>query len=471
MEGNSSVFPINMEDFSYCLSSQLALPLTITLISPPTTSLLHLIIQPLSHLKPLTQQLRLILQPHIHVQFPILYSDLPLDTIIVISLLSTIGPRRTGKVGEFSFKVFGKNKTVRTGSYRLNINKCSSDLNETLLGTSKANQSTISPSIQQIISPVSELSKGNLRSNRGSRESLKEGIGEVERLDRLRRKYERNDLPKVDWMDRLIFNNPTSPLNQPLKTSFSIPSEITLKISIFDFPVVYNETTLTKEIIYDPDVNFENAVESKHRKVARSHRTGRLDRELKPNSKYRDELNIILKYPSTRLLTQSEKDLVWKFRFHLSLSEKKALTKFVRCVIWDDKVESKQGLDLMENWVTIDIEDSLELLGPMYNKKVRRFAVEQLSRVEDEELTLYLLQLVQAIKFEEESCLVKLLIERGIDNTLLGNTLYWYLMVETEDKKYGKTFAKVIFDFLSLLIKVLLAFNRRLKMAFSGEII
>ena len=38
----------------------------------------------------------------------------------------------------------------------------------------------------------------------------------------------------------------------------------------------------------------ENLVEAKHRRLVRSHRSGPLDRELKPNAKLRDELSVSL---------------------------------------------------------------------------------------------------------------------------------------------------------------------------------
>ena len=43
----------------------------------------------------------------------------------------------------------------------------------------------------------------------------------------------------------------------------------------------------------------------------------------------------ILKYPPTRALSGDERQLLWKFRFSL-MSEKRALTKFLRCVEWSD---------------------------------------------------------------------------------------------------------------------------------------
>lgn len=45
-------------------------------------------------------------------------------------------------------------------------------------------------------------------------------------------------------------------------------------------------------VVLDPDFQRENPVEAKHRRLVRSHRNGPLDRDLKPNPKIRDELNV-----------------------------------------------------------------------------------------------------------------------------------------------------------------------------------
>ena len=44
--------------------------------------------------------------------------------------------------------------------------------------------------------------------------------------------------------------------------------------------------------VVDPDVAKENPVEDKHRRLVRSHRSSPYDRELKPNAKIRDELDV-----------------------------------------------------------------------------------------------------------------------------------------------------------------------------------
>ncbi|KAG1434614.1 hypothetical protein G6F56_014249 [Rhizopus delemar] len=53
-----------------------------------------------------------------------------------------------------------------------------------------------------------------------------------------------------------------------------------------------HSTDIDYSIVFDPDLHRDNPVEAKHRRLVRSHRSGPLDRDLKPNPKIRDELNV-----------------------------------------------------------------------------------------------------------------------------------------------------------------------------------
>lgn len=118
-------------------------------------------------------------------------------------------------------------------------------------------------------------------------------------------------------------------------------------------------------------------------------------------SSVRDQLHtIVYRYPPTASLTSEEQDLVWKFRFYLS-SHKKALTKFLKCINWETGSEVRQALSLLSQWVPMDVEDALELLSPTFKHPVvRRYAISRLKQAPDDDLVLYLLQLVQALKYE-----------------------------------------------------------------------
>ncbi|KAG0016969.1 Phosphatidylinositol (PI) 3-kinase [Podila clonocystis] len=210
-------------------------------------------------------------------------------------------------------------------------------------------------------------------------------------------------------------------------------------------------------IVADPEISRENPVEAKHRRLVRSHRNSPLDRELKPNPKIRDELAQILRYPPSHSLTAKEKDLLWKFGFYLT-RDKQALTKFLKSVVWSDPMEAKRAVDLLPAWVDIDTDDALELLGSSFeNREVRSYAVAQLRSASDDDLLLFLLQLVQGLKFEhiddnfEESNLAAFLIERSVQNPILGNYFHWYLMVECEDLTQKKMYGKVVFHYQSAM--------------------
>ncbi|CAA0826957.1 Phosphatidylinositol 3-kinase VPS34 [Striga hermonthica] len=106
--------------------------------------------------------------------------------------------------------------------------------------------------------------------------------------------------------------------------------------------------------VWDPELGKINPSEHKQLKLARSLNRGIIDRDLKSSSTERKSIQGILRYPPTRTLTGEEKQLLWKFRFSL-MSEKRALTKLLRCVEWIEVQEAKQALELMSKWETIDV--------------------------------------------------------------------------------------------------------------------
>ena len=241
--------------------------------------------------------------------------------------------------------------------------------------------------------------------------------------------------------------------------------------------------------IYDPEVGArDNPAENKHRRLVRSHRTGVLDRDLKPNAKVRDELNSIMTYSPSHVLSPEEKDLVWKFRHHLT-RDKRALTKFVKSVNWQDQSESRQAVQILGKWTEVEVDDALELLGPSFdNPAVRAYAVDRLRKADDDELLLYLLQLVQALKFEHispdssedathDSSLARFLIARSSNNFMLGNFFHWYLMVECDDKSedqgagFRKLYAKVEYDFMTELVRQSEGTERRKVLLRQAELI
>ncbi|KAI9779945.1 MAG: Phosphatidylinositol (PI) 3-kinase [Geoglossum umbratile] len=476
---------------------------------------------------------------------PVNYSTLPLSSQLAITiwdLSPTGGHGARGHAVPFggtTIPLFEKDNTLQKGRQKCHIHR-----HKAADGLS----STTTPSV--------------LPPPRRSDKSTKNGdcvgdseVDEMDRLEKLVKKHEMGEIPRVDWLDILVFRgaekrgshgakrsvkgkqiDPGSSAShddwsgKPPEPDSSVAvdntekchedeSNFVLYIDFlrFDFPIVFTDheypappisshphsTPTSSNItlkpppqvelgpgidrigdggdasgyggrlmrVYDPEVGArDNPAESKHRRLVRSHRTGLLDRDLKPNAKIRDELNVIMAYGPTNELNPEEKDLVWKFRHHLS-RDKRALTKFVKSVAWHDQGEARQAVQILPKWTEIDVDDALELLGPTFdNPAVRAYAVERLKKSDDEELLLYLLQLVQALKFEkispettqdvaQDSSLANFLISRATSNVMLGNYLHWYLMVECDDrspdqvKEHRKLFARVEFNFMTELTK------------------
>ncbi|RXK34820.1 phosphatidylinositol 3-kinase [Tremella mesenterica] len=412
------------------------------------------------------------------VILPITYPSLLLNSRIAFTIWDVQGPGDPVPVGGSTMFLFSPNRTLKRGQQRLYVHRGKE---------ADTSPDTSTPSD----TPLDEQD-------------------EMGRLEELVKEYERGDITKIDWLDRMTFRQ----IEQIHAEESSKSDKLYLYVDLprFDFPIVYSEqessiilppppiipplpharetSALPADFLssgpylwrrYDPDALRENPVEVKHRKLLRSQRLGDEGRDLKPGPADRDRLNEIFRFPPTAQLSPLDKDLLWKFRFSLFRSPR-SLTKFLKCVTWSDPVEAKQAVEkLLPLWgQEIGMDDALELLGPGFSdSRVRAFAVRRLERADDEELLLYLLQLVQALKFEpsvivhtvrgrgrqtqkrkeipeineeDDSGLSKFLIDRSVANPILGTAFHWYLMIECGvTMPLSKMYARVAFQFMKQL--------------------
>ncbi|RLN54916.1 hypothetical protein BBJ29_008006 [Phytophthora kernoviae] len=154
--------------------------------------------------------------------------------------------------------------------------------------------------------------------------------------------------------------------------------------------------------VWDPDLNEDNPAERKYRRLARDILRGSIDPNLKPSRDEKARIELLLATPTDNLKNE-DKDLLWKFRYTLT-DNKKAVVKFLLSVDWKDELEVKQATDLLSQWCEIDIADALKLLGREKEFKheiVRHFAVSTLATAKNEDLLDFLLQLVQALRYEK----------------------------------------------------------------------
>jgi len=193
--------------------------------------------------------------------------------------------------------------------------------------------------------------------------------------------------------------------------------------------------------LVDYEYGLENPSERKQQKLARGMVDRALvDRELKPDGTERKLLAKALRSPPGATLSQELRNTLWKFRYSLK-ADPSALTKFLQSVDWKDAGEAKQATELMEQWADVEPATGLELLSPNFdNAAVRAHGVAVLARASDEDVEAYLLQLVQALRFEAEddSPLARFLVSRAVRNATLANFLQWYLFVELADASFSE---------------------------------
>lgn len=92
--------------------------------------------------------------------------------------------------------------------------------------------------------------------------------------------------------------------------------------------------------------------------------------------------------------------------------------------------EVAEATALIQQWPKLPAEKALELLDYAYaDQNVRNFAVHCLKDVTDDDLSLYLLQLAQALKHENYlACpLTEFLLKRALNNRRIGHYLFWHL--------------------------------------------
>ncbi|ATY60238.1 Phosphatidylinositol 3-kinase [Cordyceps militaris] len=466
------------------------------------------------------------------LRLPISYTSLPVDSSIAITiwdLSPNSGKNSQGHAipfGGTTLSMFDAENQIRKGRQKCLVHR-----------------HKIADGTMEMLTPAIFTSKKKAMTGEVGVQAARDAE-ELERMETLFKKHEMGDIPRIDWLDQLVFrdfetrglkaaesslkmlqrrrrldNTKGETTDHPPEQTndcFSPPAFVlNVELPKFDFPVVFADheyevppvsalangqthqpaqhrhqapevqfgpginavddcmSAIGAKIaqVYDPEVGQrDNPAETKHRRLFRSsHRHGILDKDLKPNAKVRDELNTIMNYSPTHTLSPEEMDLVWKFRYHLT-RDKRALTKFAKSVNWNDQSESKQAIQVLGRWTEIDVDDALELLGSSFsNPAVRSYAVDRLRKADDHELLLYLLQLVQALKYEhisiestegalEDSSLARFLIQRAASNFLLGNYFYWYLMVECDDNSPEQgthsrdIYGKVAYDFMRSLI-------------------
>lgn len=165
------------------------------------------------------------------------------------------------------------------------------------------------------------------------------------------------------------------------------------------------------------------------------------------------QLEAVIKQDTLYELTESDKGLIWTMR-HSLISYPEVLPKFLQSVKWSDRECRFEARRMLRLWAPpYQISSALELLDAKYHDySVRQYAVKTLMRLKDDELSLYLLQLVQVLKFEpyHDSPLSRFLVNRALRAPVaIGQPLFWHLKAELHEPAHCERFGVILEEYLS----------------------
>ena len=221
--------------------------------------------------------------------------------------------------------------------------------------------------------------------------------------------------------------------------------------------------------IYDPSINIskkdndflkrDNPISEKFSILARGN-DDLFSKDIKLSPVDKDKINELLNTPDYIKLENKDITLFWKYRYELQKDNTPyALTKIMNSVKWGDSKSENEFLNnILKPWKTIEIYDILYMLSRKFSvnklypnneegimpnltgmKELRKIAINKLGEHSNEELNFILLQLVQAIRYEDISTqnfktpLVTFLIERCCKDTVLASSFFWFISCEADN--------------------------------------
>ncbi|KAH3761571.1 phosphatidylinositol-4,5-diphosphate 3-kinase [Pelomyxa schiedti] len=143
-------------------------------------------------------------------------------------------------------------------------------------------------------------------------------------------------------------------------------------------------------------------------------------------------------------LSKEARALLWQTR-ESHKSKPRALPKLLRSADWNNPSHVVTAHKLLLSWPLLKPTHALELLDARFaDEDARKYAVNCLSGLTDAEVSDFLLQLTQVLKYERshDSCLARFLLQRALANTnKIGHMFYWCLRAEmhidTISERYG----------------------------------
>ena len=405
------------------------------------------------------------------------YKDLTTDSYIDLELYSMQIKEDNNLLGKTRIYLFNEKMNLNQGRHIFKLiknNKKNSSLNEDLLELDDV-EKEIDLLISKYYSHIDEENKNDKLNKKDSNININ--------INNYFYNSSTNTLDiKPDNMK--YFENTLNELLSKTNNSF-----VVIKFPTFPNTVIYEEdisedynpvfnpelplsenNSIFKNWVNDPFLNIsrvdfnnkDNPISEKFSNLMRENDNDddlyARDTRLNPIAMHR--INKLLNTPDFIKLDNNDVALFWNYRYELLKNNTpRALTKIMNSVKWGNlKSENEFIKNILNHWKTIEISDILFMLSRKFSvndlypntdiilnnnfegmKQLRKFAVNKLGEHSNEELNFILLQLVQAIRYEDisekkiNSPLVSFLIEACSKDTILASSFYWFIECEADN--------------------------------------
>ena len=142
-------------------------------------------------------------------------------------------------------------------------------------------------------------------------------------------------------------------------------------------------------------------------------------------------------------INHNEKNILWRNRYGIAKMNSLIPKLFLSCD-YNNPNANKEYQRIIKYINGLTIVQAIELLSGKYiNEVVRGFAVSTLRKASISDIKIYLLQLVQALKYEKniDNALSRFLLETAIAHPItIGHEFFWHLRAEMYNQEVQKKF-------------------------------
>ena len=142
-------------------------------------------------------------------------------------------------------------------------------------------------------------------------------------------------------------------------------------------------------------------------------------------------------------INHSEKNILWRNRYGIAKMNS-LIPKLFLSSDYNNPNANKEFQKIIKLITDLTLVQAIELLSGKYiNEIVRNFAVSILKKASISDIKIYLLQLVQALKYEKniDNALARFLLETAIAHPItIGHEFFWHLRAEMYNQEVQKKF-------------------------------